>query len=54
MEILQHNYEKIDWYELSSNPSIFTYDYKKIKQNFQELAEEIIAKALHPQNVHLD
>jgi len=34
-----------------SNPSIFTYDYEKIKKNFEELGEEIIAKALHPKRI---
>ena len=35
----------------SINPSIFTYDYEKIKKDFQELAEEIIQKALHPKRI---
>jgi hypothetical protein len=51
MEILKNNNEKINWDELSSNPSIITYDYEKIKQNFEELTEEIIAKALHPKRI---
>jgi hypothetical protein len=51
MEILKNNKDNIDWDKLSSNPSIITYDYKKIKQNFQDLAEEIIAKALHPKRI---
>ena len=33
---------------LLSNPSIFTYDYEKIKDNNKELNEEIIAYSLHP------
>jgi len=35
----------------SENPSIFTYDYEKIKKNFEELGEEILAKALHPDRI---
>jgi hypothetical protein len=35
----------------SFNPLIFIYDYKKIKMNFEELGEEIIAKALHPKRI---
>ena len=31
--------------------SIFTYDYEKIKKNFEVLGEEIIAKALHPKRI---
>jgi len=51
IELLKKNPDKIDWNMFSLNSSIFTYDYKKIKQNFQELAEEIIAKALHPKRI---
>ena len=38
---------------LSLNPSIFglTYDYDKIKENFKELGEEIVIKALHPKRM---
>jgi len=36
---------------LSRNPSIFTYDYQKIKDNFEELGEEIIQIALHPKRI---
>ena len=32
IELLKENQDKIDWNELSSNPSIFTYDYDKIKK----------------------
>ena len=42
---------KINWINISSNPSIFTYDYQKIRKNFEELGEEIIAKALHPKRI---
>ena len=51
IEILEKNQDKINWVLLSSNPSIFTYDYQKIKKNFEELGEEIIAKALHPKRI---
>jgi hypothetical protein len=33
---------------ISSNPSIFTYDYELIRKNFKDLGQEIIQKALHP------
>jgi hypothetical protein len=29
---------------ISSNPSIFTYDYELIKKNFKELGDKIIRK----------
>jgi hypothetical protein len=36
---------------ISSNPSIFTYDYELIHNNFKDLGEEIIQKALHPKRM---
>jgi hypothetical protein len=51
IHLLEKNKDKIDWYILSLNPSIFTYDYERIKKNFEELGEEIIAKALHPKRI---
>ena len=48
MEILEENQNNIDWYMISSNPSIFTYDYELIRKNFKDLGEEIIQKAHHP------
>jgi hypothetical protein len=40
--------DKINWYKFTSNPAIFTYDYEKIRDEFKDLGEEIIAKALNP------
>jgi len=51
IELFRKNQDKINWNSLSFNPLIFTYDYEKIKKNFEELAEEIIAKALHPKRI---
>jgi hypothetical protein len=51
IELLRENPDKINWFELSVNPAIFTYDYDKIKNDFQELGEEIVAKALHPKRI---
>jgi hypothetical protein len=51
MELLEANFEKINWNCLSRNPSIFTYNYNKIKMNFEELGEEIVAKSLHPKRI---
>jgi hypothetical protein len=36
---------------ISLNPSIFTYDYELIRENFKELGEEIVIKALHPKRM---
>jgi hypothetical protein len=41
----------IDWFALSSNPSIFTLDYEQMRKNFEPYAEEIIAIALHPKRM---
>jgi len=51
IELLIDNQNKIDWDMFSLNWSIFTYDYEKIKKNFEVLGEEIIAKALHPKRI---
>jgi len=51
IELFKENQDKINWNCLSFNPLIFTYDYEKIKKNFEELGEEIIAKALHPKRI---
>jgi hypothetical protein len=53
MTLLEYNVKKINKYMLSLNPSIFgiSYDYDKIKENFKELGEEIIIKALHPKRM---
>ncbi len=51
MELLKENQDKIDWDSLSLNPSIFTYDYKKLYESNVEFKEEIIAKALHPKRI---
>ena len=48
IELLKKNQDKINWINISQNPAIFTYDYKKIKENRKEINEEIIIKALHP------
>ena len=40
--------DNVNYDLFSFNPAIFTYDYKKIKEDFKDLGEEIVAKALHP------
>lgn len=51
MELIEKNQHKIDWDLLAINPAIFSYDYDEIKNNFKELGEEIIEKALHPKRM---
>jgi hypothetical protein len=48
IESPKRNMDKINWTNISFNP---TYDYEKIKKDFEELGEEIIAKALHPKRI---
>ena len=51
MELLEKNTNKINYQYLSSNPSIFTYDYDLIKKTFKDLNEEVVIKALHPKRI---
>jgi hypothetical protein len=53
IELLKENQdcEALDWSYLSENPSIFQLDYEQMRKNFEPLAEEIIAKALHPRRM---
>ena len=51
LKILKENQNKINWYALYCKPSIFTLDYKQIAINFEPLAEDIVAKALHPKRI---
>ena len=51
LPILKQNINKIDWYVLSSNPSIFTYDYPWIQRHFYETyGKELIETLHHPKN----
>ena len=42
-ELLKENQDKIDWYNISKNPNIFTYDYTQMKENMKNsgIAEEL-------------
>ena len=44
IELLKENKDKINWMYLSGNPNIFTYDYKKIKENMKNsgIVEELM------------
>ena len=43
MLLLKENQDKINWYNFSKNPNIFTYDYKKMKENIKKsgIAEKL-------------
>ena len=51
IEILRNNQDKINWHWFSQNPNIFKLNYEEIRKNFEPIAEEIIAKALHPKRM---
>ena len=43
IELLKKNQDKIYWYLFSTNPNIFTYDYKLMKENMKKsgIVEEL-------------
>jgi hypothetical protein len=51
MHILEKNQDKIDYFWLSCNPNIFTYDYEKMHQSHRELKEELMKEAWRPSRV---
>jgi len=51
IQLLENNPDKIDWNGLSYNPRIFTYDYKKMKQNCLLFKEDLIKNRFHPCNI---
>ena len=53
IELLKENQDKIDWGNFSKNPNIFTYDYKKMKENMKNsgIAEELMAYIFNPKNM---
>ena len=51
MELLRKNKQRLDWHYISTNPNIYCYDYRRMKQNMDEWREELMMKALHPSRV---
>jgi len=45
---LSQNMDKIDWYGLSANPSIFEYDYEGLEERCNIYKEELIKYLNHP------
>ena len=54
IELLKENLDKVNWYMLSRNPSIFeinyNYNYKYLKSRMSIHFEEICIKVFHPKN----
>ena len=52
IHLLKQHQDKIDWLQLSSNPSIFEYPYAKYAAERTEiLREELMMKTLHPRRI---
>ena len=51
INLLEKNKDKINWNELSANPSIFELDYEKMKENNQDMYEELIKEVMKPSRV---
>ena len=49
--MMTENPDKIDWYNLSRNPAIFELDYVKMKENNQEMNDELIKEVMKPSRV---
>lgn len=48
MVILEKNISLVDWINISTNPEIFIFDYKAIKEKIQQFVEELMMKCYHP------
>jgi hypothetical protein len=46
--MLGKNLDKVNWKNLSSNPSIYQIDYNVLRENFHEMSEEIAKIVWHP------
>ena len=51
IDILERNPDKISWFSLSKNPSIFELDYKGMKEMCSIYKEDLICKAIHPSRI---
>ena len=51
MRLLEKNQDKINWSLLCKNPGIFTYDYKKMKQNCMLFKEDLMKNRFHLRNI---
>jgi hypothetical protein len=51
IDLLKENPDKIDWWRLSRNPNIFTYDYEKMRENCLLFKEDLMKERFHPRNL---
>ena len=54
IELLEENPDKINWIYLSENPSIFELDYAKMRENNQDMYEDLIKEVMKPSRVFKD
>jgi len=53
IELLENNQDKVtDWFYLSKNPNIFTYNYELLKKRISCFKEELIAVSCHPTRIN--
>jgi hypothetical protein len=48
MHILEKNIDKIDWFQLSRNTSIFEHDLKEMTKRLEPFYKELMEKVFHP------
>ena len=52
ISLLENNQDKINWTQLSINPSIFEYDYKGMKDAmYNGIKEDLVKNRFHPKNI---
>ena len=50
--LLEKNIDKINWECLIRNPSIFGYNYNKIRDYYRDINLGIIQERFHPRNLN--
>jgi hypothetical protein len=51
IDFLKQKEDYIVWLDFSANPSIFELDYEKMKENNQEMYEDLIKEVMKPSRV---
>ena len=52
INLIETNIDKINWFNISSNPSIFEIDYNAIKKRIEPFIEELMMKCYHPEKLY--
>ena len=48
--VLEQHPNRIDWYNLTTNPAIFQYDYAQMQKDNEAFRRELLACCMHPKN----